>query len=467
MLRILVAEDEAHNREALFELLKRMGHEVVLAVDGQDALEQASRTSFDVVLSDVRMPRMDGLQFFEAYQTVLAQGQWLPPFIFMTAYGRLEEAVEAMRKGALHFLSKPLRKKDLTVVIEEAQRVIASRMSADARTSAAVDAGVRVGAGGGAADGPVYRSRAFGDVVQLVDRVAASMASVLFVGESGTGKEVLAQRLHQSSARSKGPFVAFHAGAIPETLLESELFGHLKGAFTGAELERLGQIRAAQGGTFFIDEVSSMPLGVQAKLLRVLQERQVMPLGATAPIDCDVRWVAATNEALEPLVAAGRFREDLLYRLRVVVIDIPPLRNRVEDIDLLTDHFLAEFAQREGRTPLTVPAATREILVGYAWPGNVRELRNVVERAVALAVDAEFSASLLPDHIAQAQKAREIRITVGSSLQSVEDRLIEETLRTCGGDKVQAAAILGVAPRTIYRWLEKREQSASIPSSEV
>lgn len=446
MLRILVAEDEAHNREALSELLRRMGHDVTLAVDGQDALEQASKTSFDVVLSDVRMPRMDGLQFLEAYRTVLPAGQLLPPFVFMTAYGRMEEAVEAMRKGALHFLSKPLRKKDLTVVIEEAEKVIASRMADEAKPRAAIEAQA----------GPIYRSRAFGDVVQLVDRVAASMASVLFVGESGTGKEVLAQRLHQSSARSKGPFVAFHAGAVPETLLESELFGHLRGAFTGAEIERLGQIRAAHGGTFFMDEVSSMPLGVQAKLLRVLQERQVMPLGAPQPVDCDVRWVAATNEALEPLVTAGRFREDLLYRLRVIVIDIPPLRHRLEDIEALTSHFLSEFSAREGRAPLTLPDATRNLLLGYAWPGNVRELRNVVERAVALAVGSEFTASLLPDHIAQAQKAREIRITVGSSLQSVEDRLIEETLRICDGDKVQAAAILGVAPRTLYRWLATR-----------
>lgn len=458
MLRILVAEDEAHNREALAEILKRMGHEAVLAVDGQDALEHATKTSFDVVLSDVRMPRLDGLQFFDAYRTLLGEGRTMPPFIFMTAYGRMEEAVEALRKGALHFLSKPLRKKDLTQVIDEARKVLVSRKAAEAR---AVDATVEItasGAAGLAAGDAIYRSRAFGEVVQVIDRVAVSLASVLLVGESGTGKEVLARRLHESSSRAKGPFVAFHAGAVPETLLESELFGHMKGAFTGAELERQGQIPAAHRGTFFIDEVSSMPLGVQAKLLRVLQDRQVTPLGATSPIDCDVRWVAATNEQLEPLVSQGRFREDLLYRLRVVVIEIPPLRERPEDIDVLAEHFLAEFSEREGRGAMTLTPAARELLNTYSWPGNVRELRNVMERAVALANGAELTPALLPDHIAQAQKAREIRVTVGSSLQSVEDRLIEETLRTCNGDKVQAAAILGVAPRTIYRWLERREQ---------
>lgn len=448
MLRILVAEDEAHNREVLAELLKRMGHEAVMALDGQDALEQASNKSFDVILSDVRMPRLDGLQFFSAYRQLLAPGQAMTPFVFMTAYGRLEEAVEVMRLGAMNFLSKPLRKKDLTTVLEEAQRILASREAAAGRA----------GQTGDDTSEAVFSSRAFGDVVQLVDRVAVSLASVLFVGESGTGKEVVARRLHKNSGRGGGPFVAFHAGAVPETLLESELFGHEKGAFTGAEIARQGQIRSAHRGTFFIDEVSTMPLGVQAKLLRVLQDRQVMPLGATTPIDCDVRWVAATNVPLEPLVSAGKFREDLLYRLRVVVIDLPPLRERPEDVEVLFDHFMNEFSERESRAPLLVPESIKQLLLGYPWPGNVRELRNVVERAVALASHSEFTIDLLPEHIAQAQKAREIRIVVGTSLQSVEDRLIEETLRSCDGDKIQAAAILGVAPRTIYRWLERREQ---------
>ena len=452
MLRILVAEDEAHNREVLFELLKRMGHETVMAVDGQDALEQATNKSFDVILSDVRMPRLDGVQFFNAYRQLLAPGQPMTPFVFMTAYGRLEEAVEVMRLGAMNFLSKPLRKKDLTTVIEEAERIIKSRETAAARASTVSDE----------AGEAIFQSRAFGDVIQLVDRVAASLASVLFVGESGSGKEVVARRLHKMSGRGKGPFVAFHAGAVPESLLESELFGHEKGAFTGAEIARQGQIRSAHRGTFFIDEVSTMPLGMQAKLLRVLQDRQVMPLGATSPIDCDVRWVAATNLPLEPLVASGKFREDLLYRLRVVVIDLPPLRERPEDVEVLFDHFMNEFSQRESRAVLVVPEPIKQLLLGYPWPGNVRELRNVVERAVALARTSEFTTDLLPEHIAQAQKAREIRVAVGSSLQSMEDRLIEETLKSCDGDKIQAAAILGVAPRTIYRWLERREEPKSL-----
>lgn len=438
MLRILIAEDEAHNREALGEMLRRMGHEPVLAQDGQEAFEKYTQMSFDLVLSDLRMPRLDGLGFFEATQVLAQAGAPPPPFVFMTAYGRLDEAVSAMRRGALHFLTKPLRKKDIQALIEEVEQ----------RKNLSSEPFI---------DDAVFVSKAFADTVQMIDKVAASLASVLLVGESGTGKEVLARRLHQKSNRSAGPFVAFHAGAMPESLLESELFGHEKGAFTGADVSRLGQIRRAHKGTFFLDEIASTPLGVQTKLLRVLQDRTVTPLGGTQSFECDVRWVAATNTELEPLVVQGVFREDLLYRLRVVVISLPSLRSRPEDIEVLTDHFLAEFLTRENREPLQILPETRALLREYPWPGNVRELRNVIERAVALASSNVFGPELLPEHIAQVSRAREIRVAVGSSLQSVEDKLIEETLRSCGGDKILAASILGVAPRTIYRWLERRE----------
>lgn len=457
MLRILVVEDEAHNRQALSDLLKRMGHEAILAMDGHDALEITLAESIDLVLCDVRMPRMDGLEFFDALISLQQPGIPSPPFVFMTAYGRLEEAVSAMRKGALNFLSKPLRKRDIAAAIDEASRVLDSRkgLCALRNVAASSDTATQEGRDFNPYQA-VYASRAFGDVLQMVDRVASTHASVLFVGESGTGKEVLARRLHERSNRATGRFIAFHSGAMPETLLESELFGHEKGAFTGAEVAREGQIRAADGGTFFIDEVSSMPLGVQAKLLRVIQDRTVTPLGATRPISCDLRWVAATNVRLEELVARGSFREDLLYRLRVIVIEVPPLRDRVEDIDVLVDRFVDEFARREGRDPLILRGETRALLRNYSWPGNVRELRNVVERASALAAGIDFTPDLLPEHISQVAKAREIRIAVGSSLESVEDRLIEETLSICQGDKTKAAQVLGVAPRTIYRWIERK-----------
>lgn len=447
MLRILIAEDEAHNREALAETLKRLGHSPEVAMDGHEALEKVGRMSFDLIMSDVRMPRMDGLQFFEAVRKLYAEANQCPPFVFMTAYGRMEEAVKAMKHGAMNFLSKPVHRKDLVAVLREVELLIQAR-NTNARSAK------RLSASSGQA---VYQSRAFADVVGLIDKVAPSMASVLLVGESGTGKEVLARRLHEKSGRGQGPFIAFHAGAMPETLLESELFGHERGAFTGAEQSRLGQIRSAHGGTFFLDEIGTMPLGTQAKLLRVLQDKTVTPLGGTAPISCDVRWVAATNVDLESMAEKGKFREDLLYRLRVVVVHLPALRDRPEDVGLLAKTFLEEFAQEQGREPLALSLETQVLLENYAWPGNVRELRNVIERAMALSDGTELGPDLLPRHIAKSDRAREIRFAVGTSLQSVEDRVIEETLRSCGGDKAQAALILGVAERTIYRWIKEKQ----------
>ena len=442
-LSILVVDDELPNREALSEMLTRMGHSVVLAADGREALERIAAIAFDLVLSDVRMPRMDGLTLFDALRASGILERAGTAFAFMTAYGRMDEAVDALRKGAVHFLPKPLRKKDLSALIEE---VCTRRRPVPPHAAFSEDvAGSEI----------VFASRAMAEVLDMVDRLAATTASVLITGESGTGKELIARRLHGRGARSKGPFVAVNAAALPENLVESELFGHERGAFTGAEGSRPGQIRAADGGTFFLDELGSMPLSAQAKWLRVIQDRQVTPLGATAPVDCDVRWVAATNEDLDAAVKEGRFREDLLYRLKVVTIHIPALRERPEDLDPLISHFCGELARLEGRT-LTVMDSVRAKLGEYAWPGNVRELRNVLERALALSPDGVFNEDFLPPHIAQSRRVAEIRVALGSSLQDVEDRLIDETLRMCGGDKTKAAQILGITPRTIYRWLEAR-----------
>lgn len=441
-MRILIVEDEAHNREAISDVLGRLGQDVVTAVDASDGLTKLTANAFDLVLSDVRMPGMDGIEFFKAAIRVLQDS--MPSFAFMTAYGRLDEAVEAMRLGAVHFLAKPIRKKDLEALVSEVSK---ERANVGAKTE---------GRRSPITTEPVYVSRIFGEVLQTVDRVASSLASVLLVGESGAGKEILARRIHERSARSKGPFIAFHAGAVPDTLAESELFGYVKGAFTGADRDKMGLLSQAHGGTFFLDELSTMPLSIQAKLLRVLQDRQVQPLGAVSSHPVDVRWVAATNVDLKKEIDQGSFRQDLHYRLSVVVIEIPSLRERIDDVAPLTRAFIDELSEREGKAPLVLDEGVIEKLQQYPWPGNVRELRNVVERAVALASDGRFTENLLPDQVRSAEKAREVRIAVGTSLQNAEDKLIEETLRMCGGDKVQAAAILGVAPRTIYRWLEKR-----------
>ncbi len=464
-MRILIVDDEIQNRNALSELLRRNHHEVLAAVDGRQALELIYRSTskteicqtinwdIDLIFSDVRMPGLSGYEFMDALQKLY--GNTHPPFVFMTAYGRLEDAISVMKKGAFHFLTKPLSKKTILSVLTEVEKFLKIKAKSVLKQVDLQDANL------------IYASKSFHEVVQLVERVANTLTPVLFIGESGTGKEVLAKWLHQKSARHNKPFVAFHPGSAPDSLIESELFGHEKGAYTGADISKIGLIRSAQGGTFFLDELSSMPLGVQAKLLRVLQNKEVLPLGSVIPSYCDVRFVSASPVSLESLVFEGKFREDLLYRLNVVVIEIPPLRSRPQDVDVLLDAFIKELSEKQKSYPLEVPQQTRQILSEYSWPGNVRELRNIVERALALADGKEFTVNLLPAHIAQASTRREISITVGSSIKFVEDKLIEETLKACAGDKEKAAHLLGIASRTLYRWEKHKETSKEKNQSEA
>lgn len=439
MLKILVVDDELQNRESIAEIFSRLGCQCDVATDGLNALNQVSKVTYDLVLSDLRMPKMDGAVFFEAWRQSHSSKSTL--FAFMTAYGQMDEAVDLMRRGAIHFLSKPLRKKELVGLLEEVRKISIAKVHYPKNKKI---------------NGPVFKSAKFEKLIDLTQRVAMSNTSVLIQGESGTGKEILAQYLHSLSARAKGPFVAVNAAALPDNLLESELFGHEKGAFTGAEFSRVGQIRSAHGGTFFLDELGSMSLTVQSKLLRVIQEKQVQPLGSNQPVSVDVRWVAASNTSLDSLVARGQFRADLLFRLKVVTIEIPPLRERIEDIEPLTNYFLGELEKVIGKS-LQVTSEVSELLLQYPWPGNVRELRNVLERGAALSDSGVIDVTLLPTHIRgyEAETFREVRIPLGMTLESAEDRIIEETLRFCQGDKAAAAGVLGVNLRTIYRWLEK------------
>ena len=448
VLTILIVEDELHNREVLLELIQREGHQVTLAQNGQEALELALKNSFDLILSDIRMPVMDGLVFFDTFLKLSAKEKRLVPFFaFMTAYGRTEDAVEVLRRGAFHFLKKPLRKKDIIELLSEVEKVLKNKSRNLVYSSKEVSSEL------------VYSSKIINDLLRTLDQVAQSQAPILLIGESGTGKELLAKRVHQSSQRNQGPLIVFQAGSVPETLIESELFGHKKGAFTGADQDKVGLIAKANGGTFFIDELSSMTPNVQVKLLRVLQEKKVLPLGAASPIDCDVRWVTATNVPIDELLLTHQFREDFLYRLRVVELEIPPLRERSEDIIPLVLHFLKEFSERDHKPLMSLDPQVSDILETYLWPGNVRELKNVIERAVALSEKDILDLSLLPEHLTKIDVLKEIKFKVGTSLKSIEDQVIEETLKSCGGDKNQTAAILGVAPRTIYRWLEKKQES--------
>ncbi len=439
MLDILIVEDELHNREAMSEIITRLNCRIDTASDGNIALKMSLDKEYDLILTDIRMPNMDGITLFDSFHA-LNKSFFKTHFAFMTAYGRMEEAIDLMRRGALHFLTKPLKKRDIVLLLEEVEKRKAHPVSLREQVAR-----------------PLGNSHAFKNILKICDQIAHTATNVLITGESGTGKEIIARYIHDSGARTKRPFVAFHSSGVPETLMESELFGFEKGAFTGANHSKMGLIRAAEGGSFFIDELASMSLSSQTKLLRIIQDKLVQPIGATKAIQCDVRWIAATNRDLFELSKQGLFREDLLYRLSVLVIELPPLRSRKEDIAELTDSFVDEFCKRENRTKLKLSSQVVEIFQNYTWPGNIRELKNIIERAVVLTTTSELDIDSLPQYLSNVQSRNEIIFKVGTSLQSVEDALIEQTLKSCQGDKNTGAMILGVAPRTLYRWIEKRE----------
>lgn len=441
MLSILIVDDEFSNREILSEIIKKLGHFVETAEDGKIALQKTMNHKYDLILSDIRMPNYDGIEFFNTFQNLNSNSN-TTQFAFMTAYGKIDEAIELMKKGALHFLTKPLRKKDIVKIIDEVkQRQNTPKVTIQNKTL------------------PLGISKEFKNVLDTVHKIANSNANILLVGESGTGKEVIARYIHSLSNRSNQKFSTIHSAAIPENLLESELFGYEKGAFTGSTHSNLGILRSANNGTVFIDELSSMSLLNQTKLLRVIQNKEIIPIGSNKISTVDLRWISATNVHLQTLVDKGLFREDLLFRLNVIQIDLPTLKERKDDILYLADIFLHELCSKEGKKIIIIKNETKQFLENYSWPGNIRELRNVIERAVILSKSSEFTSDLLPDHFLAESVSNEIKIKVGATLQSIEDKVIEKTLISCNWDKNAAAIILGVAPRTIYRWIEKQENS--------
>ncbi|MFQ3610965.1 MAG: sigma-54 dependent transcriptional regulator, partial [Fimbriimonadales bacterium] len=372
---ILVVDDELNIRRILERALAKEGFTVQLAESGHQALQQIQSESFDVVITDVVMPDMNGLDLLKKARELNPNLQ----VILMTAYGTIPTAVEAMRNGAVDFLTKPL---DLPVLLKVIRHALRDRDNAPKRAPATPKRGV--------SKPLIGTSPAIKRVLEIVDRVADTRTTVLITGESGTGKELIARLLHAKSSRAKGPFVAVSCAAIPETLMEVELFGAYKGAYTGAETDRTGKFEAANGGTLFLDEVGDIPLPVQVKLLRALQEREIERLGGNEPIPVDVRLITATNRNLEQAVKEGAFREDLYYRLQVVHIHLPPLRERPEDIPLLADYFLQKFAQENGRALRSISPEAMAILQSACWKGNVRELENTIESTVVLAPpDAE------------------------------------------------------------------------------
>ena len=389
------------------------------------------------------MPGMTGLDLLRSIRALSQQTE----VILITAYGTIEMAVDAMKQGAYDFVVKPFKRHDILRPVRRAlERHALVEENRRLRTELEKSLGARTIIG----QSPIMR-----DTLELVDQVAPSSATVLVTGESGTGKELAARAIHSGSRRASKPFVAINCAAIPDSILESELFGYEKGAFTGAVQRREGRFERAHTGTLFLDEIGEMAPHVQVKLLRVLQEGEIERLGGTEPISVDCRIVAATNRDLAAEVREGRFREDLYYRLNVITVELPPLRERPEDVPLLAHHFLGKYAQKNGKEILGITAEAMGLLSRYQWQGNVRELENVIERAVVLARGDQITESELPHGVKSGQSStRTLSIPLGTPLEEVERRLITETLRITKGDKRLAAQMLGIATRTIYRKLD-------------
>ena len=446
MSKILLVDDDAQALESMRKILALSQYEVTTACDGQMALERTREnpSGFDLIITDVRMPKLGGLEFLRALSLCGDK----TPVILMTAFGRVEDAVWAMKLGAVDFLSKPFKRQTILAAVES----VLKRSRPAKRGEETQSLGNLVG-----------HSPAMHNLQTMIRQVAPTVASVLLSGESGTGKELVAQCIHGSSSRAKHRFIALNCAAIPENLLESELFGYDKGAFTGATSAKEGLFEAAHGGTLLLDEIGDMPMSLQVKLLRVLQEGETRRLGSTLSRKIDVRVIAATHRNLKQLASEGRFREDLLYRLEVIAIQIPPLRERLEDIPDLAYHFLKHSASRHGKNLQGISEGAMSLLLTHAWPGNIRELSNVIERAVVFAQSDFVEVLDLPSHLVElAPKQVEIKqglasvsIPFGTPLKDVEDILIRHTLEATSGDKNMTAKLLGINSRTIYRKLER------------
>ncbi len=453
---LLIADDDPGLRESLERTLTREGYRVILASDGRGALERLQGGGIDLVVTDLKMPGLTGIEVLRAAKAIAPDVD----VILLTAFGTGEEAVKAMKDGAYDFLTKPFRREQLLKLISKAlerRDLIEQNRALQQRLDDLLQQGAVIGS-----------SPAFRRTMALVEQVADSSATVLIQGESGTGKELVARTIHARSARSRGPLVAVNCAALPETLLESELFGYEKGAFTGAAGRKEGRFELANGGTLFLDEVSDLSVVTQPKILRVLQEGEFERLGGTKTFRVDVRIVAATNQDLAQMVREKRFREDLYYRLNVITLTVPPLRERREDVRVLAQHFLRVYAAKNNRRLEGFTDEAIRRLEAYAWPGNVRELENVIERGVVLAQGALMDVTDLPPEIAGSTPLPEgvLSIRLGTPLAEVEARLLEETLRATKGNKTLTAKLLGIDPTTVLRKLKRQEEASDGSSNE-
>jgi DNA-binding NtrC family response regulator len=444
--RVLIADDEEASRKGLKELLATWGYEVQGAADGQEALEKATAFLPSVVISDLVMPKLDGLGLLKALQADL-------PFatvIILTGHATVETAVATMKQGAYDYLTKPVDVPRLRLLVEKAlEKGEALRDVALMRRRLQEVWGL---------GNLVGKSKAMQEVYQLIDLAAPTAAPVLITGGSGTGKELVARSLHDLSPRSKAPFVAVNCSAIPETLLESEIFGHEKGAFTGALERRAGCFEMAHGGTLFLDEIAEMTPSTQAKFLRILQEGTLRRLGGKTEMHVDVRVVAATNKDPMKAMKEGTFREDLYYRLNVLNIPLPPLRDRGEDIPLLIQAFIEEFNGKYQKRIRSVDETAQQTLLGYAWPGNVRELRNTIERAVITCQGDLITPAYLPPNLVgqtRVESPDSVTLPLGTTVEDAEKALILKTLASVGNNKTRAAEILGISLKTLHNKLNR------------
>ncbi len=444
---ILVVDDESGILESLRILLRTEGFNPYTAQSGKQGIERLQEIRPDLVLTDVRMPDAGGVQVLSASKAIDAE----VPVILMTAQASLQSAVQAVNEGAFHYIQKPFRNEELLTILRRAlehrklraeNQVLRQEIKRRERSISGR---------------PIGRSKSWIEVLRLTEMVAPTDSTVLITGESGTGKEVIARYVHELSTRTDNPFQSINCGALPESLLESELFGHVKGSFTGAVKDKAGLFAAAGSGTFFLDEIGETTAATQVKLLRVLQQREVIPVGATDAIAIDARVIAATNRDLEEEIKRGRFRADLFYRLNVIAIHLPPLRHRSDDIPVLAESFLQRTASLRKEDVKTLSEDARDVLMAYQWPGNVRELENALERAVILSDGPVIDVTALPERVTQRRGEALVteKTPTTPTLEAIERAYIQWVLSNEGGNKSRAAETLGIDPSTLYRKLAR------------
>ena len=445
--KILIVDDESSLREMLAILLEREGYQIEEAANGQIALGLIQTSEFDLIISDIKMPCLGGIGLLREVR----EQEIKTPMLMITGFSSTEEAVEAMKLGAYDYITKPFKNDEIRLVIKNA---LERRQLETENLKLKQQLGERFSFQRLIGDSPAMKT-----LVTLLERIAPSQANVLITGESGTGKELVAKALHLNSERKKSPFVPINCGAIPENLLESELFGHEKGAFTGADRKKEGLFESANQGTLFLDEIGELPMGMQVKLLRVLQEREFRRVGGTRTLPLDIRLIAATNQDLTEMIQEGAFREDLFYRLNVVSVELPPLRNRKEDIPMLIDNF---YRQRTGKQHYSISREALQILLNYDWPGNVRELENLVERCIVLGETEQLTTDILPPQISTFnKKSSDVLSEIPENfnleewLEGMERSLLLTALEKSGGVRKKAAELLGISFRSIRYRLDK------------